>query len=126
MTGKAKVCCSSPASICYWLIVSVAAWVVLAIVGRFWHPLDGSSAATFLLAMAAGCFANALRNRTYHCVLTGPLFLIAGVLSLSSNPTHVKPMLIWTGVIVGTGTAFLLEWRYSRRLSADANNSLPM
>src|SRR6266446_1848186 len=28
-----KVCCSDPASICYWLIVSLAAWVVLAIVG---------------------------------------------------------------------------------------------
>jgi hypothetical protein len=36
---------------------------------------------------------------------------------------HVKPILIWTGVIVGTGIAFLLEWRYARRLSADACNS---
>ena len=123
VTGKAKLCCSSPASICYWLIVSVAAWAVLAIVGRFWHPLHGSSAATCLLAMAGGCFANALKNRTYHCMLTGPLFLIAGILSLSSNLTHVKPILIWTGVIVGTGTAFLLEWRYSRRLSAEACDS---
>lgn len=125
MTGKPKVCCSSPASICYWLIVSVAAWAVLAIIGRFWHPLHGSSAATCLLAMAVGCFANALKNRTYHCMLTGPLFLIAGILLLSSNLTHVKPILIWSGVIVGTGIAFLLEWRYARKLSADAHGWKP-
>ena len=125
MIGKQKVCCSSPASICYWLIVSVAAWAAFATIGRFWHPLNGSSAATCLLAMAVGCFANALKNRTYHCMLTGPLFLIAGILLLSSNLTHVKPIPIWAGVIVGTGIAFLLEWRYARRLSANACNSYP-
>jgi hypothetical protein len=123
VNGKPKVCCSSPASICYWLIVSVAAWAVFALIGSFWHPLHGSSAATCLLAMAVGCFANALKNRTYHCMLTGPLFLISGILLLSWNLTHVKPNLIWTGVIVGTGIAFLLEWRYARKLSADARHS---
>jgi len=56
-------------------------------------------------------------------MLTGPLFLIAGILLLSSNLTHVKPILIWSGVIVGTGIAFLLEWRYARKLSADACKS---
>jgi len=123
VTGKPKVCGSSTASICYWVIVSVVAWAVFAIIGRFWHPLHGSSAATCLLAMEVGCFANALKNKTYHCMLTGPLFLIAGILLLSSNLTHVKPILIWSGVIVGTGIAFLLEWRYARKLSADACNS---
>jgi len=34
-----KVCCSSPASICYWFIVSLAAWAVLAAIGGFWQPL---------------------------------------------------------------------------------------
>jgi hypothetical protein len=98
----------------------VAVWAVFPILGRFWHPLHVSSAATCLLAMAVGCFANSLKNRTYHCMLTGPLFLIAGILLLWPNLTHVKSILIWTGVIVGTGMAFLLEWRYARRLSADA------
>jgi hypothetical protein len=91
--SKQKVCCSSRASICYWLIVSLAAWAGLAIIGEYWHPLRASSAVTCLLAMAVGCFANALKNRTYHCMLTGPLFLIAAILLLSSNLTHVKPNL---------------------------------
>jgi len=66
--------------------------------------------------MAVGCFANAFKNRTYHCVLTGPLFLIAGILLLSSDLTHFKAALVWAVVIVGTGIAFLLEWHYSRKL----------
>jgi hypothetical protein len=118
-----KVCCSSPASICYWLIVSLAAWVGLAIIGEYWHPLHASSPVTCLLALAVGCFANAFKNGTYHCMLTGPLFLIAAILLLFSNLTHVKPSVIWTGVLVGTGIAFFLEWSYARRLSATACNS---
>lgn len=115
-----KVCCSNPASICYWFIASVAAWAVLAIIGMLWHPLHAYSAATCLFAMSIGCFANAFKNRTYHCVLTGPLFLIAAILLLISDSTHIKTGLIWAGVLVGTGAAFLLEWRYSRKLSSSA------
>jgi len=112
-----NVCCTSRASICYWLVASLAAWAVLAAIGMFWRPLHATSAVTCLLAMAVGCFANAFKNRTYHCVLTGPLFLIAAILLLSSNFTHIKPALIWAVVLVGTGIAFLLEWRYTRNLS---------
>jgi hypothetical protein len=114
-----KVCCSSRVSISYWLIASLAAWALFAAIGIFWHPLHGSSAATCLLAMAVGCFDNAFKNRTYHCVLTGPLFLIASILLLSQDLTDVKPSLVWTGVLLGTAIAFLLEWRYSRKLSAN-------
>ena len=112
-----KVCCSSRASICYWIIASLVGWAVLATIGMFWHPPHATSAVTCLLAMAFGCFANSFKNRTYHCVLTGPLFLIAAILLLSSDLTRIKPALIWTAVLVGTGIAFLLEWRYSRKLS---------
>jgi hypothetical protein len=69
-----KACCSSPKSLCYWFIVSLAAWAVLATIGIFWYPLHASPAATCLLAAAIGCFANAAKNRTYHCVITGPVF----------------------------------------------------
>src|SRR5215467_3926 len=109
-----KACCSSPASICYWFVASLGAWAVLAIIGVFWHPLHATSAATCLLAMAAGCFANAVKNRTYHCVLTGPLFLIAGILFLSLDSLGIRAGVVWAGVLVGTVVAFFLEWRYSR------------
>jgi hypothetical protein len=88
----------------------------------FCYPLHARSGVTCLLAMAVGCFANAFKNRTYHCVLTGPLFLIAAILLLSSNLTHVKPAFVWAVVLIGTGIAFVLEWRYSHKPAPKAAN----
>src|SRR5216684_5658517 len=88
MTKKAQACCSSPAAICYWLAVSVIAWGALSLIGIYWRPLRASSAATCLLAMAVGCLANWVRNRTYHCAVTGPIFLIAGVVFLALRCAH--------------------------------------
>ena len=78
---------------------------------------DASSAAACLFAMATGCIANWYKNRSFHCALTGPLFLIAGVAFLLARVgvTHVNTVLVWRFVLIGTGIAFLLEWRFARR-----------
>jgi uncharacterized membrane protein len=67
--------------------------------------------------MAIGCIANWLKNRSFHCALTSPLFLIAGVAFLlaSVGVVHLNAALVWPFVLVGTGIAFLLEWRYAKR-----------
>ena len=67
--------------------------------------------------MAIGCFANWLRNRTFHCAITGPLFLIAGVMLLLSagHVIHVNTYWVWPSVLIGVGVAFLLEFLYARR-----------
>jgi hypothetical protein len=106
--------CSSPAAMCYWFVASLTAWGVLSLIGIDWHPLHGLSAATILFAMAIGCVANWRRNRTLHCGITGPLFLIAALVFLLSDVTmnHVNSFLVWPFVLIGVGVAFLLEWRY--------------
>jgi hypothetical protein len=65
--------------------------------------------------MAAGCAANWFRNRTLHCGITGPLFLLAGLVSLLSETRfiHVDIDLALPFVLTGVGIAFLLEWRYA-------------
>lgn len=117
MTRQGQACCSSPASICYWLAASLVAWGVLSLIGIYWHPLHASSAATCLLAMATGCFANWLRNRTYHCAVTGPIFLIGGVAFLLADArvVHINTVWVWPFVLIGAGIAFVLEWRYGKR-----------
>jgi len=116
MKEHKAACCSSPAAMCYWLAASLIAWGVLSLIGIYWRPLHGSSAATILFAMAIGCVANWHRNRTLHCAITGPLFLIAAVVFLLSDmsTTHVNSLLVWPFVLIGVGVAFLLEWRYTR------------
>jgi hypothetical protein len=57
--------------------------------------------------------ANWFRNRTLHCAITRPLFLIAGIMflfaengTLAINARFVGPI-----VAIVTGIAFLVEWR---------------
>jgi hypothetical protein len=117
MTKPAKACCSSPATLCYWFIVTLMAWGVLSLIGIYWRTLHASSAAACLFAMAIGCLANWLRNRSFHCAITGPLFMIAGVVFLLSGVRmiHVNTHLVWPFVLIGVGIAFLLEWRFAPR-----------
>jgi hypothetical protein len=67
--------------------------------------------------MAIGCLANWLRNRSFHCAITGPLFLIGGVMFLLSGVRmiHVDTRWVWPVLLIGIGVAFLLEWRYGKR-----------
>jgi hypothetical protein len=94
------------------------AWGVLSLMGIYWRPLHASFEAACLFAMAIGCLANWLRNRTFHCAITGPLFLIGGVMLLLSG-LHVIPLRdtlwVWPVVLIGVGIAFLLEWQYGKR-----------
>src|SRR5438270_12837033 len=77
---RRAVCCSSPASMGYWLIVSVLGWGLLTLVGFYWRPLGPLSASTILIAMGIGCAANWRSNRILHCGIAAPLLLIAGTL----------------------------------------------
>ena len=117
VTAHKGACCSSPAAICYWCATSLIAWGVLSLIGLYWRPLHALSPTTILLAMAIGCVANWLRNRTLHCVITAPLFLLAAIVFLMSdvNLVHVNDRLVWPFVLLGLGTAFLVEWRYAQR-----------
>ena len=117
MTKQVEACCTSPAAICYWFIVSLMAWGLLSFIGIYWRPLHASSGASCLFAMAIGCLANWLRNRSFHCAITGPLFLIGGVVFLLSGlrMIHVDTRWVWPLLLIGIGIAFLLEWMYGKR-----------
>jgi hypothetical protein len=99
-------------------MVSLLAWVVLAIVGIYWNPLRAAPASSCLLAMAVGCSANWIKNHSLHCTITGPLFLIGGILFLLSG-AHMIPrqdtQWVWPVLTIGVGLAFLLEWLYGSR-----------
>ena len=115
---RVEACCSSPAAICYWFVVSLIAWGAIGLIGIYWHPLHETSAAALLFAAAIGCFANWFKNRSFHCGITGPLFLVAGLMFLLTDRTgaHFIDRWVWPAVAVGTSAAFLLEWRYAKRL----------
>jgi hypothetical protein len=122
--GESKtVCCTSPAAMCYWFAASLIAWGVLGLAGIYWSPLHWRSASTILFAAGIGCIANWLRNCSYHCAITAPLFLVAAVFFLLGrlDIARVNVNLVWSLVLVGIGIAFLLEWRYARRSASQGH-----
>lgn len=120
MTEHKEACCTSPAAMCYWFAASLIAWGVLSFIGIYWHPLHSSSAPTILFAMAIGCVANWIRNRSFHCSITAPVLFVAAIVLLLSELriTQVNVAFVWPFVCVGVGIAFLLEWRYARRIAS--------
>jgi len=102
---------------CYWLVISLVSWAILGLVGLYWHPLRARGAPAILLAVAIGCFANWIRNRTFHCGITGPLFLVVAALLLLSETRiiHIGNAFMWPTVLVGSAIAFFLEWQLSFR-----------
>ena len=110
-------CCSSPASMCFWFVASLVAWGLLSLVGVYWNPFRALSSTTIYLATAAGCGANWLKNRTFHCGITAPLLLLAGLVSLLSEVQiiSIDTRLVGLFVVMGVGIALLLEWRYGGR-----------
>lgn len=93
------------------------AWGVLGVAGIYWYPLHCYSAPTILFGAGIGCIANWLKHRSFHCAVTAPLFLIAAILFLvdSLGIARVNVSLVWSLLFVGTGVAFLLEWKYAKR-----------
>ncbi len=70
----------------------------------------------FFAAMGLACFVNLAQNRTFHCAITGPFFLLVAVaLALQSyGKWHVSKAILWPAVLLVVGIAFLLERRFAR------------
>lgn len=104
----------------YWLGATIIAWAILSIIGLVWEPLQPTSAITILFAMSAGCFANSLRNCTYHCFFDAPLLLAAGVIFLLRKYDffYVPAWTVWLPLLLGVAISFYLEWRFAKSHSA--------
>jgi hypothetical protein len=70
-----------------------------------------------LAAMSAACFLNYWRNRTLHCILTGPVFLVCAIVAALSRAGiwHIDQALLWGLVLVAVALAFIVEWRTAGR-----------
>lgn len=63
-----------------------------------------------LAAIGLGGVANFWLNRTVHCTIMSPVFLIAAALLLADASMRG---LVWALVLMGTGIALLVEYRYA-------------
>ncbi len=115
-TKVAEACCTTPSAMRFWLEIFFAALAPLIVIAVFWHPL---SAAAGAFAAGIACLANWLKNRTYHCGISGPILLAAGAVLLvaAMKLIDVDPAIVWAIAAVGVLVSLFLEWRYAKRPS---------
>jgi hypothetical protein len=93
------------------------------LLGTAWPAVLRFSDTMLLLALAGACFVNFARNRTLHCAITGPLFLLAALAAaaIEAGAWTLDWSVLWGVVLVGVGVAFLIEWRTVGRASTASN-----
>ena len=109
----AQSCCTTPAAMCYWVAAFVLVYGASLLMASVWPMLGPYGDTLILAALGSACFINFGRNRTLHCGITGPMFLVgAGAAALIESGRWAADLsVVWGVVLFGVGIAFIIEWR---------------
>ena len=115
MTERGRTCCTTPSALCFWAAAFLILYGATLLATELWPAVGEYHLALLLGAIGGACLINAARNRTYHCTITGPLFLILGAVAAADTAGvwDVSRSLVWGAALIGTGVAFLLEYRFA-------------
>ena len=107
-------CCSSWQSLCFWGCAFVVFYAA-ALLTIYWLYLQSYQTTALFAALGLACVANAVRNRTFHCFITAPFFLLVAF-AFALNTAGVWKIhtgLLWATVVIVVGAALLLERRFA-------------
>jgi hypothetical protein len=109
----ASSCCTTRSALCFWAVTALLLYGAGVLLGAVWPTLRRFDNTLILVAMGGACFINYARNRTLHCILTGPVFLVSAFVTALSEAGvwHVNLTLLWSLVLVAVLFAFIVEWR---------------
>jgi hypothetical protein len=109
----ARSCCTTPSAACFWGTTALLIYGAGLLLGVVWPLIRTFNATLVLLAMGGACVLNYARNRTLHCVITAPVFLLAAVAMAFSEAgvLHVSDRVLSGFLVVAVATAFVVEWR---------------
>lgn len=112
---RGQFCCTTGGALGFWFAIFALAWGGLLLLRQIIPAMGPYSASLLFTAAGVACVANFARNRTFHCLITGPFFLlVAGVLALgAAGLWEVSTGVVWPLVLITVGVAFLLERRYA-------------
>lgn len=113
-TQPKNFCCTSPQSLCYWgcaflIFYAIGLGLVFSL---HWQPYE---LVVLFTALALACFANLARNRTFHCAITAPFFLLVALAFglEAAGLWKVGAKLLWPAIAIVVCAAFLLEKRFA-------------
>jgi hypothetical protein len=107
-------CCASWQSLCFWGC-AFAIFYVAGLATIYGLHAERYGLTVLFAALGLACVTNLIRNRTFHCVITGPFFLlIALVFALSARGVwRVHTAALWAMVAIVVCVAFLLERKFA-------------
>ena len=110
-----EVCCTTPGALCFWFALFLVLGGGVILLQQVIPGLQPYSGALLFAAAGVACLANFARNRTFHCVITGPLFLlVGGYLALrTAGIWEAQLPALWAIVLIVVGLALLLEQRFA-------------
>lgn len=119
----AQACCTTPSAICFWAAIFLLVYGSALLLGTLWPSLLQYGDTLILAAMGAACSINFIRNRTVHCAITGPLFLAGAAVAflIEAGGWTLNQSALWGVMLVGIGSAFLVEWRLAGGQSRASN-----
>jgi hypothetical protein len=108
-----QTCCTNPAAMWFWAAAFAVLYGVGVLARSTWPVFEPFGDTLLLAALGSACFINFGRNRTLHCGLTGPLFLVAAIVAalIEAGIWDLSEEALWGVVLVGVALAFLIEWR---------------
>jgi hypothetical protein len=119
----ARSCCTTPAAMFFWAAIFVLIYTAGLAIRSLWPPIEPFGDTAILVALGAACVINFGRNRTLHCGITGPLFVVGAIAaaSIEAGVWQLDMSIVWGAVLLGVAIGFAMEWRMAgRRVDAGA------
>src|SRR5207247_8497538 len=103
-------CCTTPSAICVWAAAFALFYGAGLLLGTVWPAVRHYGDTVLFIALAAACFVNFHRNRTLHCGLTGPLFVVGAIVVMlaEAGTWRVDLSALWSVLLLGVGLAFVI------------------
>ena len=106
-------CCTTPSAMCFWATAFIFLYGLGLLAGSAWPALRAYTDTYLLASLGVACLANFGQNRTLHCGITGPAFLIGALAmgTIESRLWNADPAVIWGVVLIVVAGALIIEWR---------------
>jgi hypothetical protein len=104
-------------AISFWMAVCALFYSAGFVASAAWPPLARYRDVMAPMALSLACFANFPRNRTLHCGLTGPWFLLVAIVVLLIDMGYrvIDSAAVWAITASGVTVAFLIEFYFGPR-----------
>ena len=106
-------CCTTPAAMTFWATVFILLYGVGLLIGFAWPELRQYTDTYLLAALGLACVANFGRNRTFHCGITGPVFMLGAIVMalIETRMWQAPGEIVWGIVLTVVAIALIFEWR---------------